>query len=245
MKKYAIAAACVLFFLICGEGKSYGAIPSTYDIEGKFVIWKIEKVPVWRFPKSSAGEVSELSGRFNNLYKAGFKLEQLRVDKASGKWSLFVGKQLIYSVPPEYARSIKQDPQKVALQMMSRVYEAIGEQHAAALTPAFQIKGKYAVSGSVSWYGDKFIGKKFANGERFTETHLTAAAKNLPFGTLVRITVPSGKSVVVRVTDRFKEHKNRVLDISHAAAELLGIKTAGTPSVRVEVIGRVDRIGGK
>jgi rare lipoprotein A len=59
------------------------------------------------------------------------------------------------------------------------------------------------------------------------------------------LTAPSGKTVVVRVTDRFKGHKNRVLDISHAAAELLGIKGTGTPKAKIEVIGRVDKIGGK
>ncbi len=73
----------------------------------------------------------------------------------------------------------------------------------------------------------------------------SAAAKNLPFGTLVRVTVPATKkSIVVRVTDRFSEHKGRALDISSAAADLLGIKRAGVANVQIQVIGRVDKIGG-
>ena len=95
-------------------------------------------------------------------------------------------------------------------------------------------------------YGGKLIGRKFANGERFTESHLSAAAKNLPFGTLVKITrAANGRSVVVRITDRFAEHKNRLLDISQAAAELLCIKDMGVAKVMVSVIGRVDKVGGR
>ncbi|MDR3322420.1 MAG: septal ring lytic transglycosylase RlpA family protein, partial [Synergistaceae bacterium] len=106
--------------------------------------------------------------------------------------------------------------------------------------------GSFEVDTSVSWYGGKFVGKKFANGEQFTDSHLTAAAQNLPFGTLVKVTTPAtGKSVVVRITDRFKERKNRVLDISQAAADLLGIKGMGVAKARIQVIGRVDLIGGK
>jgi rare lipoprotein A len=128
---------------------------------------------------------------------------------------------------------------------MSRIYETVCAKNTAKLAKEHQIKGKYEVSGSVSWYGGKFVGRKFANGEKFTENHLTAAARTLPFGTLVRVTASSGKSVVVRVTDRFKGHKNRVLDISVAAAELIGVKSAGTCTAKVTVIGRVDKIGGK
>jgi rare lipoprotein A len=243
LKKFAAAASVVFFFLItCAEANS--VFSSTYSIKGNYVIWYVEEKLVWRFPKASAAEISELSNRFNNIYRAGFKLEDLHVEKTGASWSVLVGKKQIYSMTRDYAASVKQDPQKMALQMLSRLYEALGERSAAKLTPEYQIRGKYDISAAVSWYGGKFIGKKFANGERFTSTHLTAAAKNLPFGTLVKVTARSGKSVVVRVTDRFKEHKNRVLDVSHAAAELLGIKGSGETPVRIKVIGRVDKIGG-
>ena len=80
----------------------------------------------------------------------------------------------------------------MSLMWMSRVYEALGALHAKELTPAYKLRGGYDVAGSVSWYGsEKFFGRRFANGERFTESHLSAAAMNLPFGTLVRITTPA------------------------------------------------------
>ena len=72
-----------------------------------------------------------------------------------------------------------------------------------------------------------------------------AAAKSLPFGTLVRIrNLDSGKTVVVRVVDRFLEHRGRILDVSKAAAEVLGFKNRGVAQVAVEVIGCVRRVGG-
>ncbi|MDR1650416.1 MAG: septal ring lytic transglycosylase RlpA family protein [Synergistaceae bacterium] len=243
IKKY--AAACVLAVIFFYAPELYAAPSSYYTGDGNYVVWYAEGKPVWKFPAANAKDVSKLSEMFNRLYKIGFQLKDLRVDKANGRWTLFIGKTPIYSVDPEYARSTKQDQKSIALQIMSRLYGALGERHAADLTPAYQIRGRYDLSASVSWYGGKFVGRKFANGERFTETHLTAAAKSLPFGTLVKVTAPSGKFAVVRVTDRFRETKNRVLDISHAAADLLGIKNKGVAPARIEVIGRVDGVGGK
>jgi rare lipoprotein A len=241
----AVLAAIAATMSFSAKTGAFAGEPSTYLRQGDSIIWKIEGMTVWKFPTANAGEVSELSARFNRAYGAGFKLADLSVEKSDGKWSLLIGKNILYTVPPAYAKASGHDPKKLALNLMSRIYEIIGETKAAKLTPVFQIRGKYETSGSISWYGGKFIGRKFANGERFKETHLTAAAKTLPFGTLVKLTAPSGKTVVVRVTDRFKEHKNRVLDISHAAAELLGIKGAGAPKTKIEVMGRVDKIGGK
>ncbi|MDR3280607.1 MAG: septal ring lytic transglycosylase RlpA family protein [Synergistaceae bacterium] len=244
-KRCAIVVAFILLAAFPRIAESVASVPSTYAKEGGHIVWKIAGTPIWKFPAEYAADVSLLSGRFNNLYNAGFKLKDMKVDKADGKWTLFIGKNSLYSINPAYSKSAKQDPQKMALQIMSRLYGVLGKKYAVKLTPSYQIRGKYDISASVSWYGGKFIGRSFANGEQFTDTHLSAAAKTLPFGTLVKVTAPSGKSVVVRVTDRFKEHKNRVLDISHAAADLLGIKEAGITSTRIEVIGRVDNIGGK
>ncbi len=127
---------------------------------------------------------------------------------------------------------------------LTRLYDAVGRMHAAPLNDRYKLKGGYDITSRVSWYGGKFIGRKSASGEIFTDTHMSAAAKSLPFGTLVRVTVPATKkSVVVRVTDRFAEHKGRALDISSAAADLLGIKRAGVANVQIQVIGRVDKIG--
>ncbi|MDR0616317.1 MAG: septal ring lytic transglycosylase RlpA family protein [Synergistaceae bacterium] len=233
----------VIAFVFAGTAS---AAPSSLEYEGSTIIWKIGDVRVWRFPDAYAAEVTSMSEKLNSLYASGFTLMDLNVAKAGDKWSLCVKNQVLFSARPEHVVAVKLNTRAMALHWMSMIYEAFGEMHAQELTPEYKLRGGYDVASSVSWYGGKFIGRKFANGERFTDSHLTAAAENLPFGTLVKITTPStGRSVVVRITDRFKEHKNRALDISNAAAELLGIKGIGVAKAQIKVIGRVGPIGGK
>jgi len=82
--------------------------------------------------------------------------------------------------------------------------------------------------GAASWYGPGFDGKRTANGERFDTHALTAAHKTLPFGTQVRVTNErTGKSVVVRINDRGPYAHARVIDLSKAAAEAVGIAGVG------------------
>lgn len=95
-----------------------------------------------------------------------------------------------------------------------------------------------AVSGSASWYGGKFHGRKTANGERFNMNDLTAAHRTLPFGTRVRVTnEANGRSVVVRINDRGPYHGNRVIDLSRKAAESVGLLGRGVGRVKLEVLG--------
>jgi peptidoglycan lytic transglycosylase len=94
------------------------------------------------------------------------------------------------------------------------------------------------VEGVASWYGPGFDGKKTASGEKFDQDALTAAHAYWAFGTLVKVTFPStGKSVVVRINDRFPSHKGRAIDLSKAAAKAIGLIGPGTGTVRLEVIG--------
>jgi rare lipoprotein A len=83
-------------------------------------------------------------------------------------------------------------------------------------------------TGAASWYGPGFHGKRTANGETFNTNALTAAHKTLPFGTQVRVTNErTGKSVVVRINDRGPYAHGRVIDLSKAAAEAVGIEGVG------------------
>ena len=78
--------------------------------------------------------------------------------------------------------------------------------------------------GEASWYGPGFHGRQTANGERFNTNDLTAAHKTLPFGTKVKVTnEQTGKSVVVRINDRGPYAKDRVIDLSKASAQAIGI----------------------
>jgi rare lipoprotein A len=79
-------------------------------------------------------------------------------------------------------------------------------------------------TGEASWYGPGFHGRKTANGERFNTNELTAAHKTLPFGTKVKVTnKQTGESVVVRINDRGPFAKDRVIDLSKASAQAIGI----------------------
>jgi rare lipoprotein A len=93
-------------------------------------------------------------------------------------------------------------------------------------------------SGTASWYGPGYDGKRTACGERFEQDALTAAHGSWPCGTKVRVTlVSSGKSVVVRVNDLFPNHNRRVIDVSRGAARAIGLIGPGTGKVKLEVVG--------
>src|SRR3954471_7998643 len=83
-------------------------------------------------------------------------------------------------------------------------------------------------TGAASWYGLGFHGKRTANGEPFNTHTLTAAHKTLPFGTQLRVTNErTGRSVVVRIDDRGPYAHGRVIDLSKAAAQSVGISGVG------------------
>lgn len=96
------------------------------------------------------------------------------------------------------------------------------------------------LEGRVSYYADRFEGRSTASGEPYRARELTAASRDLPFGTIVRVVrVDTGASVVVRVNDRgpFGD-RGRILDLSRAAAEALDMIRAGVIEVRAEILER-------
>lgn len=93
--------------------------------------------------------------------------------------------------------------------------------------------------GYASFYSNKFIGKKTANGEVFSQNKLTCAHNSLPMGTILKVTnLSNDKSVVVRVNDRLHYRNSRLVDLSRAAAKTLDFKGGGVIKVRVEVLKR-------
>lgn len=91
--------------------------------------------------------------------------------------------------------------------------------------------------GRASWYGTFFQGHSTASGESFDMNGLTCAHRSLPLGSLIRVTnLHNHKTVVVRVNDRGPVPDSRVVDLSYAAARLLGFSSNGTAPVRLELI---------
>jgi rare lipoprotein A len=91
----------------------------------------------------------------------------------------------------------------------------------------------WAQQGIASWYGPGFQGRRTANGERFDTNQLTAAHKTLPFGSRVRVTsLINGKQIVVRINDRGPFIPGRIIDLSRAAAQAIGL--SGVKQVKIE-----------
>jgi rare lipoprotein A len=95
----------------------------------------------------------------------------------------------------------------------------------------------FVQSGVASWYGREEQGKPTANGETFDRHEMTAASRKLPFNTIVRVTNENnGRSVQVRINDRGPWVRDRVLDLSEAAADTLDMKGSGTAPVKIQIV---------
>lgn len=115
----------------------------------------------------------------------------------------------------------------------------------APVTPDIPVDGKYQFTGedarelergNASWYGGKFHGRPTASGESYDKYALTAAHRTLPFGTIVRVrSLALGREVDVRINDRGPFSSDRVIDVSRAAAEALGLIGVGVAEVSLNV----------
>ncbi len=98
--------------------------------------------------------------------------------------------------------------------------------------------------GLASFYGRRFQGHRTASGDRYDMRAMTCAHRSAPFGSRLRVTdLDSGRSVVVRVTDRGPFRHGRVIDLSLAAARKLGMIERGVARVRVEPLADRDDAG--
>lgn len=94
--------------------------------------------------------------------------------------------------------------------------------------------------GKAAWYGDRYHGRKTASGERFDMNDLTAAHRTLPFGTVVQVkNLANDRAVNVRINDRGPfGRKERIIDVSKAAARELGMLGSGVVPVELRVVRR-------
>jgi rare lipoprotein A len=98
-------------------------------------------------------------------------------------------------------------------------------------------KPLFVETGVASWYGAPYHNRRGSNGEIYDMHALTAAHRTFPLGSIVRVTnLSSGESVIVRITDRGPFIEGRIIDLSRAAAEKIGLIRRGTGEVRVELL---------
>jgi len=124
---------------------------------------------------------------------------------------------------------------------------ARAESHSKGGNRNYQVRGKYydvlpsaigfEQSGTASWYGKKFHGHLTSNGEIYDMYSMSAAHKNLPLPTYLKVTnIANKKFVIVRVNDRGPFHQSRILDLSYSAAYKLDMLKTGTAEVKIVAI---------
>lgn len=97
--------------------------------------------------------------------------------------------------------------------------------------------GRYQDTGLASWYGEELSGNRTASGEMFDASAITAAHRTLPLGSFVEVTsLDTGRSILVRITDRGPGRRDRIIDLSRGAARLLGTDRSPVANVRVRAV---------
>lgn len=135
--------------------------------------------------------------------------------------------------PTTSAAVIELVPVSITTEVTAPTPPVASEEPAAPSAPQENRIGR----GSASYYAAKFHGRRTASGEVFDNRAMTAAHRTLPFGSLVRVTNPAnGASVVVRITDRGPFTRGRMIDVSRAAAEELGLIARGHAPVELSLI---------
>ena len=115
-------------------------------------------------------------------------------------------------------------------------YEAGGRWYVPTPEPGYEQVGQ------ASWYGPDFHGQATASGETYDQEALTAAHPTLPIPSLVQVTnLENGREVIVRVNDRGPYVGDRVIDLSHQAAEVLGFEQQGRARVHIRYLGPAPR----
>jgi len=119
----------------------------------------------------------------------------------------------------------------------NRDYTVLGKKYHVLEDPA-----GYVETGTASFYGQKFHGRRTSSLEVYDMYAFSAAHKTLPLPSFARVTnLANGKSVIVRVNDRGPFHDGRIIDLSYAAAVKLGVNRAGTAQVEVRALTTHDR----
>jgi rare lipoprotein A len=214
-----------------------------------------EADPLWR--------ATQVAAKLNQLHREGMDASKITVswdsgsEQASGtddfagmlrdRYLIKVNSDLLVAVDastvlPDSTRDLEQD----ALQATNRLRRLLG--NAEPLDQVSRGSGsrgealalgsvRFQVNGWASWYGPGFHGNQSASGEIFNQNALTAAHRTLPFGTQVLVTnLDNGQSVLVRINDRGPFYGNRIIDLSAAAARVLGLIHTGVAPVRLDVL---------
>ena len=153
---------------------------------------------------------------------------------AGGGAALTVAPSIVTAPPDAPAVTVAEAPVEIATPPPATLLPPVAPVSDVREAPATEA-GEAIAGGRASYYGRELAGNPTASGEPFDPSDLTAAHRTLPLGTRVRVThAKTGESVVVRVNDRGPFHGDRVIDVSRAAADSIGLTRSGTAEVELE-----------
>ncbi|MEN3186126.1 MAG: septal ring lytic transglycosylase RlpA family protein [Atribacterota bacterium] len=216
------------------EAKSQVYVVSQRD-EAFAVVSNGQVLLTVRYPQEERvrrARAEEIARRLNRIFAYPFcEPPTFRVEKKKDRVEAYCEEQLLFSVFHEEALYNRSDSMSLALLWLNRVQmEFYGIGTGAIPSPA-------KAEGIASWCHVRFHGRRTALGEEHDAYAFTAAHRELPFGSVVLVTsLETGKRVIVRINDRGPWEKGRLVDLSFAAAKVLGIQRDGIEKVRIEVI---------
>jgi rare lipoprotein A len=208
----------------------------------------VENDPVWR--------ATAVAARLNQLSRDNVAAEAIAVrwNAECNCYSIKVNDQDLVQINektilPDTTQNLAED----ALQATNRLRRLMGNapplREIAGRPPVRRVAQvslgsiRVQITGMASWYGPGFHGNRSASGEVYNQNALTAAHRSLPFGTKVQVTnLDNGRSVVVRINDRGPYVRGRVIDLSAAAARMLGVMQTGVAPVQIDVLGNQQRL---
>jgi rare lipoprotein A (peptidoglycan hydrolase) len=154
-----------------------------------------------------------------------------------------LGPTVLFTVSTLTADRLNQHAHDLAVQWTNRIRQVMGASPIALATAQqamYSLQETPAVTiGAASWYGPYFHGRMTANGETFDQYDLTAAHRDLPLGSFVKVkNRHNGRTVVVRINDRgpYYDEDHRVIDLSYQAARILGGEEKGVMAIELTVL---------
>ncbi len=154
-----------------------------------------------------------------------------------------LGDEVLITISSAMADRLDQHPHDLAVKWANYLRQLMGVAPIDMAAAQQQMYGlaptETVITGAASWYGPYFHGRMTANGEIFNQYDLTAAHRDLPLGTFVKVTNQrNGRTVVVRINDRgpYYDEDHRVLDLSYQAARVLGGEEKGVMPIALNVL---------
>lgn len=180
----------------------------------------------------------DIESAFREVDLAGAQIEPTLAENLP---AIRLGDRLLFIITPEIAESAGENGEVLATRWSNQLRLALGDEPMTLLQSQFAMHGLKPtddyIEGEASWYGPYFHGRLTATGEIYDQDMFTAAHKELPFDTYLKVTnLSSGEQLIVRINDRGPYVGDRILDLSHGAADYLGAKGMGVVPIRAELL---------